>query len=99
MLAIFLLILVSEIGFAFTLHKTYPAHSSVLVRLGQEYVYEPRAGDAARGAVPRSDQLIGQSETEILAASDCSEAAGYPPPRLRQTVPQGRRQVRRRHAR
>ena len=67
MLAIFLLILVSGIGFAFTLHKTYPAHSSVLVRLGQEYVYEPRAGDAARGAVPNTDQLI-QSETEILAS-------------------------------
>ena len=52
---------------ALMLKPSYPAYSSVLVRLGQEYVYEPRAGDAARGAVPDSDQLI-QSETEILGS-------------------------------
>ena len=28
--------------------------SSLLVRLGQEYVYQPRSGDAARGAVPQT---------------------------------------------
>ena len=45
----------------------YPVYSSVLVRLGQEYVYEPRIGDAGRGAVPAADQVI-QSETEILGS-------------------------------
>ena len=65
MLAVFLLIAVLGVGFAFTLKTSYPAHSSVLVKLGQEYVYEPRAGDAGRGAVPQGDQIL-QSETEIM---------------------------------
>src|SRR5690606_33907449 len=50
----------------------YPAHSSVLVRLGQEYVYEPRAGDAGRGAIPDTDALI-QAETEILGSAALKE--------------------------
>ena len=65
MLAVFIGIAVLGVGFAFTLKTTYPAHSSVLVRLGQEYVYEPRAGDAGRGAVPQGDQVL-ESETEIM---------------------------------
>ena len=68
MLAVFLVILVLGGGVALTLKTTYPAYSSVLVRLGQEYVYEPRAGDAARGAVPDTGSLI-QSETEILGSA------------------------------
>ena len=67
MLAVFLLISAVGIGFALTLHKTYPAQASVLVRLGQEYVYQPRAGDAGRGAVPELNQVI-QSESEILGS-------------------------------
>ena len=67
MLGVFLVILVLGVGAAFTLKTSYPASSSVLVRLGQEYVYEPRAGDAARGAVPDTGSLI-QSETEILGS-------------------------------
>lgn len=67
MLGVFLAILVLGIGAAFTLKTSYPANASVLVRLGQEYVYEPRAGDAARGAVPDTGSLI-QSETEILGS-------------------------------
>ena len=67
MLAIFLLIAVAGVGFSLTLKKTYPAQASVLVRLGQEYVYQPRAGDAGRGAVPDVNQLI-QSESEILSS-------------------------------
>ncbi|MFN3514698.1 MAG: GumC family protein [Phenylobacterium sp.] len=67
MLAVFLVLFGLGIAFAFTLKTTFPAYSSVLVRLGQEYVYEPRAGDAGRGAVLDPDQVI-QSETEILGA-------------------------------
>ncbi|HEX2561564.1 GumC family protein [Phenylobacterium sp.] len=52
---------------ALLIKPSYPAYASVLVRLGQEYVYEPRAGDAGRGAVPEPDQLI-QAETEILGS-------------------------------
>ena len=67
MLGVFSAILVLGIGAALTLKTSYPAYSSVLVRLGQEYVYEPRTGDAARGAVPDTGSLI-QSETEILGS-------------------------------
>ena len=68
MIAIFAIICVLGVAAAMTMKTSYEANSSVLVRLGQEYVYEPRAGDAARGAVPDSDQVI-QSETEILGAA------------------------------
>src|SRR5580704_12058365 len=67
MLAVFLAIAVLGAAFAFTLKTVYPAHSSVLVKLGQEYVYQPRSGDAARGAVPDNDQML-QSESEIMAS-------------------------------
>lgn len=72
MLAVFLLIFVLGLGFAFTLKKAYPASSSILIQLGQEYVYEPRAGDAGRGAVPDTDSLV-QSEVEILQSGELRE--------------------------
>ncbi|WP_374570862.1 GumC family protein [Phenylobacterium sp.] len=65
--AVFAVLFILGMAAAFSMKTKYPAYASVLVRLGQEYVYEPRAGDAARGAVPDSDQLI-QSETEILGS-------------------------------
>jgi uncharacterized protein involved in exopolysaccharide biosynthesis len=65
MVVIFTVVFVLGALAAFTMKTSYPAYSSVLVRLGPEYVYEPRTGDAGRGAAPDSDQLI-QSETEIL---------------------------------
>jgi uncharacterized protein involved in exopolysaccharide biosynthesis len=72
MLAVFAVIFVIGGAFAFSLKTTYPASSSILVRLGQEYVYEPRAGDAGRGAVPEAEQVI-QAETEILASSELKQ--------------------------
>jgi len=72
MLAVFLVIFFVGAAFALTLKRAYPAHSSVLVRLGQEYVYEPRVGDAARGAVPETGQVL-QSETEILGSDGLKE--------------------------
>ncbi len=72
MVAIFAIIFVLGAAVAFTLKTSYPAYSSVLVRLGQEYVYEPLSGDAGRGAVPDSDQLI-QSETEILGSGQLKQ--------------------------
>jgi uncharacterized protein involved in exopolysaccharide biosynthesis len=50
---------------ALRMPTTYPAHSSLLIRLGQAYVYQPQVGDAARGAAPDTDQVV-QSELEIL---------------------------------
>jgi uncharacterized protein involved in exopolysaccharide biosynthesis len=67
MLAVFLGIAVLGCAFALTLKTVYPAHSSVLVKLGQEYVYQPRSGDAGRGAVPDNDQVL-QSESEIMGS-------------------------------
>jgi uncharacterized protein involved in exopolysaccharide biosynthesis len=72
MVAVFLAIFVLGAAFAMTMKRAYPAHSSVLVRLGQEYVYEPRVGDAARGAVPETGQVL-QSETEILGSDGLKE--------------------------
>jgi uncharacterized protein involved in exopolysaccharide biosynthesis len=72
MLGVFLVIVLLGLAFATTLKKTYTANSSLFVRLGQEYVYEPRAGDAARGAVPDVDQVI-QSESEILGSGELRE--------------------------
>ncbi|HEY9216966.1 MAG TPA: Wzz/FepE/Etk N-terminal domain-containing protein, partial [Phenylobacterium sp.] len=68
MLGVFLALFVPLIiAVALLAKPTYPTYASVLVRLGQEYVYEPRAGDAGRGAVPEPDTVI-QAETEILGS-------------------------------
>jgi len=72
MLAVFVVLFVIGFGAALAMKTSYPAYASVLVRLGQEYVYEPRAGDAGRGAVPDSDQVI-QSETEILGSAQLKQ--------------------------
>ncbi len=72
MLGVFLIVLAFGLGFALTLKTTYPAQSSLLVRLGPEYVYQPRVGDAARGAIPETDQVI-QSEVEILSSAQVKE--------------------------
>lgn len=72
MIGVFLVLFVLGMAAAFGMKTTYPAYASVLVRLGQEYVYEPRTGDAGRGAIPDSDQLI-QSETEILGSAQLKQ--------------------------
>jgi len=72
MLVVFLGILALGVAGALSLHTLYAAQSSVLVRLGQEYVYQPRAGDAARGAIPESDAVV-QSEVEILSSAQLKQ--------------------------
>ena len=57
---------------AFQLPKSYTANASLLMQLGQDYVYIPRAGDAGRGAVPSID-LVVQSEVEILQSNDLKQ--------------------------
>ncbi len=69
MLAVFVVLLVLGLAVATRLKTTYTANSSLLVRLGQAYVYEPRVGDAGRGAAPQTDDLI-QSEMEILNSAE-----------------------------
>jgi uncharacterized protein involved in exopolysaccharide biosynthesis len=72
MLVVFMVIAALGVAFATTLKKNYTAQSSLFIRLGQEYVYEPRAGDAGRGAVPNTDEVI-QSEAEILGSGELRE--------------------------
>jgi uncharacterized protein involved in exopolysaccharide biosynthesis len=67
MLAVFIGLAALAVVFALTLRTVFPTHASVLVKLGQEYVYQPRSGDAGRGAVPDNDQLV-QSEAEIMGS-------------------------------
>ena len=65
MILTFLVVAIIGAIVAFRMPTTYPAHSSLLIRLGQAYVYQPQVGDAARGAAPDNDQVV-QSELEIL---------------------------------
>jgi uncharacterized protein involved in exopolysaccharide biosynthesis len=67
-LVIFGAIFVLGAAVAWRMEKTYPAHSSLLVRLGQEYVYQPRAGEVGQGAAPQITEVI-QSEREILESA------------------------------
>lgn len=67
MLAVFLAVLLAGLLFASRLKTTYPASSSLLVRLGQAYVYDPRVGDAGRGQRFQTDAII-QSEVAILGS-------------------------------
>ncbi len=67
MAGVFFVLFLLGLAAALTLKTEYPAHSSILIKLGQEYVYEPSVGDAGRGAIPTTDQLV-QSEVEILSS-------------------------------
>ena len=69
MILVFLFVVGLGFAVALSLKKTYTASSSLFVRLGQEYVYEPRAGDAGRGAVPDINTVV-QAETEILNSAE-----------------------------
>jgi len=66
-LVVFVFLVLAALGglMALAVPKTYSAHSSLLIRLGRSYVYQPQIGDAARGATPDTDQVV-QSELEIL---------------------------------
>ena len=72
MVSAFLIIMAIGLAVALSLKTAYPAQASLLIRLGQEYVYEPRAGDAARGAIPDADQVV-QSEVEILSSAQVKQ--------------------------
>lgn len=67
MLLIFAVLVALGVLAAFMLPKTYTARSDLLVQLSQEYVYQPRAGDAARGAIPEVTDVV-QAEAAILSS-------------------------------
>ena len=68
MLAVFICVAALGLLVAFKQKTYYPAHSSLLIRLGEEYVYNPVVGDAARGTAPDTDSIV-QSEVEILSSA------------------------------
>jgi uncharacterized protein involved in exopolysaccharide biosynthesis len=74
MLGVFLILGMLGVAAATRVKPSYPAESSLLVRLSSDYVYNPRVGDAARGAVADADQVI-QSEIAILSSNSIKEKA------------------------
>jgi uncharacterized protein involved in exopolysaccharide biosynthesis len=74
MALVFIAILTLGIAAAMTLKTSYTAYSSISVRLGQEYVYQPRSGDAGRGALPTMDDVV-QTEVEIMQSRPVAEKA------------------------
>ncbi|HTI68263.1 MAG TPA: Wzz/FepE/Etk N-terminal domain-containing protein, partial [Caulobacteraceae bacterium] len=72
MIGVFLVIFALGVAFSLTMKKSYQAYSSLVVQLGEEYVYNPRVGDAGRGAASSAGQIM-QSELEILGSSTVKE--------------------------
>lgn len=64
------------IGFALAslAPRTYTARAELLVRLGQEYVYQPNTGAAGAGATPDMQQVI-NSEMRMLASGAVARRA------------------------
>lgn len=69
MLLVFGVIFGIGIAAAMSMASTYTASASLLMQLGKDYVYDPLAGDAARGATATIDQVV-QSEGEILNSTE-----------------------------
>lgn len=69
MLAVFAVIFGIGVAVALSMGRNYTAGASLLMQLGQDYVYVPLAGDAARGAIATIDEVV-QSEVEILNATE-----------------------------
>ena len=65
MLLVFLPIFMLGLMAAFMMPKHYEASSRLYVSLGDEYVYRPRVGTDAAGAIPEQEQVI-QAELELL---------------------------------
>ena len=66
---VFVVIFGIGLAAAFSMPSSYTAGASLLMQLGKNYVYEPVAGDAARGATATIDQVV-QSEVEILSSTE-----------------------------
>lgn len=67
MLAVFAVVFLAGLIAALAMKASYTADVGVLVRPGQEYVYEPWIGDAGRGAMLDPVAMVA-AEGEILAA-------------------------------
>ncbi|MBC7768562.1 MAG: lipopolysaccharide biosynthesis protein [Phycisphaerales bacterium] len=59
---------------ALTAPKTYTARSELLVRLGQEYVYQPTAGGAGAGATPDMQTVV-NAEMRMIGSGSVVRSA------------------------
>lgn len=72
MFLVFLPIAVIGLGVALLFPAEYTASSRLLIRLGQEYVFDPVAGDAAKGAFPQQEEIL-QAESELARSPVIAE--------------------------
>jgi uncharacterized protein involved in exopolysaccharide biosynthesis len=72
MLLIFLAIALIGILLTLIVPTKYSAQTRLLVRLGQEYVFDPVIGDAAKGAFPQQEEVL-QAETELARSPVIAE--------------------------
>jgi uncharacterized protein involved in exopolysaccharide biosynthesis len=72
MLLVFVPIVLIGLAFTFLAPTKYAASTRLLVRLGQEYVFDPVMGDAAKGAFPQQEDVL-QSETELARSPVIAE--------------------------
>lgn len=69
MAVVFAIIFAVGLAAALSMPSTYTASASLLMQVNKDYVYNPLAGDAARGAIATIDQVV-QSEVEILNSTE-----------------------------
>ncbi len=69
MILVFVVIFAIGVVAALMTQRTYTANASLIVSLGQEYVYNPSVGDAARGVAPDVNQ-VAASEAAILNSEE-----------------------------
>ncbi len=72
MLLVFVPILLIGIAVTLIAPTKYTANTRLLVRLGQEYVFDPVIGDAAKGAFPQQEEVM-QAETELARSPVIAE--------------------------
>lgn len=72
MFLIFLPIALLGVGLALMFPTKYAAGTRLLVTLGEEYVFDPVVGEAARGAFPQQEEVL-QAEAELASSPVIAE--------------------------
>lgn len=72
MLLVFMPILLAGVAVALLTPTKYPASTRLLVKMGQEYVFDPILGEAGRGVATQSDEML-QAEAELAASPVIAE--------------------------
>lgn len=67
-------VLALAIGLALATPRSYEARGELLVRLGQEYVYQPATGAAGAGATPELESVV-NAELQLLRSPEVARRA------------------------